>query len=259
MNLCIMNFIFIFLASLFSPKAFCDIYYGVLHGNKVIHFKSPYPGIVKLSDIEEGEIKQNITLFKVLNHEYNSKNLLIEKKLQAERKKKHRLQTDYKESKYAYESGYISKDELLDIEDKINDSNMTIINLNVEQDNIANMLKLAKPFVNSTFIIRNIFVNNEQYVNSGDDIIDIELLDKFFIDVKIDPVSLHGNIKEKKIEYRSLVNGLSGFASVIRVTRTTESGQDDKSSGLRVITLNITGDHKKLSELLDTAFEIEIK
>ena len=136
---------------------------------------------------------------------------------------------------------------------------MTIINLNVEQDNIANMLKLAKPFVNSPFIIRNIFVNNEQYVNSGDDIIDIELLDKFFIDVKIDPVSLHGNIKEKKIEYRSLVNGLSGFASVIRVTRTTESGQDDKSSGLRVITLNITGDHKKLSELLDTAFEIEIK
>lgn len=166
------------------------------------------------------------------------------RKLQAERKKKHRLQTDYKESKYAYESGYISKDELLDIEDKINDSNMTIINLNVEQDNIANMLKLAKPFVNSPFIIRNIFVNNEQYVNSGDDIIDIELLDKFFIDVKIDPVSLHGNIKEKKIEYRSLVNGLSGFASVIRVTRTTESGQDDKSSGLRVITLNITGDHK---------------
>nr|WP_244428440.1 aatB domain protein [Escherichia coli] len=136
---------------------------------------------------------------------------------------------------------------------------MTIINLNVEQDNIANMLKLAKPFVNSPFIIRNIFVNNEQYVNSGDDIIDIELLDKFFIDVKIDPVSLHGNIKEKKIEYRSLVNGLSGFASVIRVTRTTESGQDDKSSGLRVVTLNITGDHKKLSELLDTAFEIEIK
>ncbi|HHU2866506.1 TPA: HlyD family secretion protein, partial [Escherichia coli] len=161
----------------------------------------------------------------------------------------------YKESKYAYESGYISKDELLDIEDKINDSNMTIINLNVEQDNIANMLKLAKPFVYSPFIIRNIFVNNEQYVNSGDDIIDIELLDKFFIDVKIDPVSLHGNIKEKKIEYRSLVNGLSGFASVIRVTRTTESGQDDKSSGLRVVTLNITGDHKKLSELLDTAFE----
>ncbi|HBA7372381.1 TPA: aatB domain protein, partial [Escherichia coli] len=109
------------------------------------------------------------------------------------------------------------------------------------------------------FIIRNIFVNNEQYVNSGDDIVDIELLDQFFIDVKIDPVSLHGNIKEKKIEYRSLVNGLSGFASVIRVTRTTESGQDDKSSGLRVVTLNITGDHKKLSELLDTAFEIEIK
>ena len=145
------------------------------------------------------------------------------------------------------------------LEDKINDSNMTIINLNVEQDNIANMLKLAKPFVYSPFIIRNIFVNNEQYVNSGDDIVDIELLDKFFIDVKIDPVSLHGNIKEKKIEYRSLVNGLSGFASVIRVTRTTESGQDDKSSGLRVVTLNITGDHKKLSELLDTAFEIEIK
>lgn len=52
-----------------------------------MHFKSPYSGIVKLSDMEEGEIKQNVTLFDVLNYEYNSKILLIEKKLQAECKK----------------------------------------------------------------------------------------------------------------------------------------------------------------------------
>lgn len=44
-----------------------------------MHFKSPYSGIVKLSDMEEGEIKQNVTLFDVLNYEYNSKILLIEK------------------------------------------------------------------------------------------------------------------------------------------------------------------------------------
>lgn len=87
MNLCIMNFILIFLVSFFSPQAFCDVYYGVLHGNKIMHFKSPYSGIVKLSDMEEGEIKQNVTLFDVLNYEYNSKILLIEKKLQAECKK----------------------------------------------------------------------------------------------------------------------------------------------------------------------------
>lgn len=93
--------------------------------------------------------------------------------------------------------GYISKDELLDIEDKINDSNMAIINLNIERNNITNILKLAKPLVSSPFIIRNIAVSNGQYVNSGDDIVDIELLDKFFIDVKIDPVSEQGNIKEK--------------------------------------------------------------
>ncbi|HCC5808757.1 TPA: HlyD family secretion protein, partial [Escherichia coli] len=80
-----------------------------------------------------------------------------------------------------------------------------------------------------------------------------------FIDVKIDPVSEQGNIKEKKIRYHSLVNGLSGLASVVRITRTFENGQDDKSSGLRVVTLAIDGDHKKLAELLDTAFEIEIK
>ncbi|HFO5929301.1 TPA: hypothetical protein ACHKBA_005392, partial [Escherichia coli] len=258
-NLCIMNFILIFLVSFFSPQAFCDVYYGVLHGNKIMHFKSPYSGIVKLSDMEEGEIKQNVTLFDVLNYEYNSKILLIEKKLQAECKKKRRLHNDYKESKHSYELGYISKDELLDIEDKINDSNMAIINLNIERNNITNILKLAKPLVSSPFIIRNIAVSNGQYVNSGDDIVDIELLDKFFIDVKIDPVSEQGNIKEKKIRYHSLVNGLSGLASVVRITRTFENGQDDKSSGLRVVTLAIDGDHKKLAELLDTAFEIEIK
>ncbi|MEO2243676.1 HlyD family secretion protein [Escherichia coli] len=259
MNLCIMNFILIFLVSFFSSEASCDVYYGVLHGNKVIHFKSPYSGIVSLSDIEEGEINKNITLFNVLNYEYNAKKLLVAREIQAENKKKQRLQRNYKESKYAYELGYISQDELLDIEDKINDSCMSIINLNVEQDNIDNMLKLAKPFISSPFIIRNIYVSNEQYISPGDDIVDIELLDNFFIDVKFDPVSIRGNIKEKNIEYRSLVNGLSGSASVVRVTRTTENGQDDKSSGLRVVTLNINGDYKALSELLDTAFEIEIK
>lgn len=47
----------------FSSSA--ETYYGVLRGSKTILFKSPYQGVVNLSELREGEIKNNIALFEV--------------------------------------------------------------------------------------------------------------------------------------------------------------------------------------------------
>lgn len=87
----------------------------------------------------------------------------------------------------------------------------------------------------------------------------VELLDNFYIDVKFDPVSITGNIRDKRIRYRSLVNSLMGAATVVKNIRASgESTQGEDTSGLRSITLLIDGDRNELSNLLDTAFEIII-
>ncbi|HAX5210225.1 TPA: HlyD family secretion protein [Escherichia coli] len=223
-----------------------------------MHFKSPYPGIVALPDLEEGEIKHNINLFNVINEEYEAKKNLVEKKIKIEYNKKKQLQNTYHEERRAWEAGYISEDDLRETEEKINALDISLDSLNIEKNNTETLLRLASPLIPSYFIVRNIVVSNGQYVNAGDDLADIELLDSFLIDIKIDPVSLSGNIRKKKIMYTSLVNGLSGMASVARITRTSENGQNDKGSGLRVITLITEGEREKLTDLLDTAFRIDI-
>ncbi|HAX7836786.1 TPA: hypothetical protein JTJ58_005007, partial [Escherichia coli] len=104
--------------------------------------------------------------------------------------------------------------------------------------------------------IRDIFVTDGQYVNSGDDIISIELLSNFYIDITIDPVDINGNLKNKRIRYRSLVDSFTGSATIFKTSRAYKP--DEVSSGLRLVTLLIHGKWEELSNNLDTAFEIFI-
>ncbi|EHY20354.1 aatB [Escherichia coli DEC15E] len=158
-----------------------------------------------------------------------------------------------------FSKGLISRESLHDIDEKISNTELTIMGLDIESKNLEQLLKLSSPFLHTPFIIRNIFVTNEQYVNAGDDIMSVELLDNFYIDVKFDPVSITGNIRDKRIRYRSLVNSLMGAATVVKNIRASgESTQGEDTSGLRSITLLIDGDRNELSNLLDTAFEIII-
>lgn len=72
------------------------------------------------------------------------------------------------------------------------------MSLDIESKNIESLLRLSSPSLSAPFIIRDIFVTDGQYVNSGDDIISIELLSNFYIDITIDPVDINGNLKIKE-------------------------------------------------------------
>ena len=197
-------------------------------------------------------------LFSIMNHEYTAKKDIVAIKRNMEEKKLARLKGVKTHSTSMFSKGFISRENLHDIDEKISNTELTIMGLDIESKNLEHLLKLSSPFLHTPFIIRNIFVTNEQYVNVGDDIMSIELLDNFYIDVKFDPVSITGNIRDKRIRYRSLVNSLMGSATVVKNIRASGESNQDDTSGLRIITLLIDGDRNELSNLLDTAFEIII-
>ncbi|HFM4729809.1 TPA: dispersin export-associated protein AatB [Escherichia coli] len=260
MRLNIIVYIIIFFCSTFPIKGVCDNYYGVLHGSKNVKYKSPFAGVVILEDMIEGNVVTGERkLFSVLNHEYTAKKDIVVMKRDMEEKKLARLKGVKTHSTSMFSKGLISRESLHDIDEKISNAELTIMGLDIESKNLEQLLKLSSPFLHTPFIIRNIFVTNEQYVNAGDDIMVVELLDDFYIDVKFDPVSITGNIRDKRIRYRSLVNSLMGSATVVKNIRASgESTQGEDTSGLRIITLLIDGDRNELSNLLDTAFEIII-
>ena len=207
--------------------------------------------------IEGNVVTVERKLFSVLNHEYTAKKDIVVMKRDMEEKKLARLKGVKTHSISMFSKGLISRESLHDIDEKISNAELTIMGLDIESKNLEQLLKLSSPFLHTPFIIRNIFVTNEQYVNAGDDIMVVELLDYFYIDVKFDPVSITGNIRDKRIRYRSLVNSLMGSATVVKNIRASgESTQGEDTSGLRIITLLIDGDQNELSNLLDTAFEI---
>lgn len=209
--------------------------------------------------IEGNVVTVERKLFSVLNHEYTAKKDIVAMKRNMEEKKLARLKGVKTHSTSMFSKGLISRESLHDIDEKISNTELTIMGLDIESKNLEQLLKLSSPFLHTPFIIRNIFVTNEQYVNAGDDIMSVELLDNFYIDVKFDPVSITGNIRDKRIRYRSLVNSLMGTATVVKNIRASgESTQGEDTSGLRSITLLIDGDRNELSNLLDTAFEIII-
>ncbi|EFB4408740.1 HlyD family secretion protein, partial [Escherichia coli] len=63
-----------------------------------------------------------------------------------------------------FSKGLISRESLHDIDEKISNTELTIMGLDIESKNLEQLLKLSSPFLNTPFIIRNIFVTNEQYV-----------------------------------------------------------------------------------------------
>ncbi|EEY7504850.1 HlyD family secretion protein, partial [Escherichia coli] len=181
--------------------------------------------------IEGNVVTGERKLFSVLNHEYTAKKDIVVMKRDMEEKKLARLKGVKTHSTSMFSKGLISRESLHDIDEKISNAELTIMGLDIESKNLEQLLKLSSPFLHTPFIIRNIFVTNEQYVNAGDDIMVVELLDDFYIDVKFDPVSITGNIRDKRIRYRSLVNSLMGSATVVKNIRASgESTQGEDTS-----------------------------
>ena len=240
-----MVYILVFWGSLSPSIVYADVYYGVLRGSQLSNFKSPYAGTVELPKYKEGDVYNNSILFHLSNIELLAK-------------KQKRLYTEYERIKKGIAMGFYSKNEAFKIEDEIQNIEILIKSLVIEKDSVSRLINVGSPKIYKPFIVRNLFIESGRHVDSGDNIITIEYLDDFYIDIKIDPVIIRGDLKTKKITFKSLVRDVSGRASVVRMVRSSLNGNENKSSGLRLITLLIHSDPELLVDLLDTTFEISI-
>ena len=178
-------------------------------------------------------------------------------RLEIEKKKNSQLLQDYKIIRNSYRNGFSSKNDVRNIEAQIDESRVSLKSLQFEKENIRNYLVLGRPVIKDTFLIREIYVRDNQFVSAGDDIMSVELLNNFFIDIKIDPVSFPKNIDKLKFSYSSLVDNFHGTASLVKNTKLVNNSEG-QASGLRILTILINGNKDRLLELLDTAFKVEI-
>ncbi|VUW92073.1 hypothetical protein [Escherichia coli] len=251
------KYIYIFSISLFSFSANAGVYYGVLRGDESIQYKSPYNGVVNLNSSRVGEIGESKTLFTVDNYEYLSKVDILRLKIQTLNEKRKRLSESLKYMRGSYISGFLSKNEFYEKKEEIKELDVSMKEYNAELKSIRNMINLGKIEVKSRFMISDIAVNNNQYVNSGDYIMQVELLNQYLVDIKYDPVSIKGRLQDKKIKFKSLVAGISGEGKVLKISN-TNSRDNSNAYGLKIASIAINSSVYDMSSLLDTAFEITI-
>lgn len=244
------------LISLFHCNSYGVSYYGVLRGSQVVQYKSPYNGIVDLNGNNTGDIGNNRVLFSIKNIDYISKIEILDLKIERAKQKRKRFSENLNELNNAYKAGFISLNEYNAKQDEIKDIDVTIKEYITERESLQQTLNLGTVAINNKFSIQEIDVENKQYVNSGDVIMKIELLDNYHVDIKFDPVALTGRIHDKKITFRSLVTNLHGTGKVYKVSNFNSSGTN--TYGLKVASISIEDTTKELYTLLDTAFEINI-
>lgn len=253
----IIRFIVVFCINLiFIGNSFGDTYkyYGVLRGNKTISYKSIFSGVVSLQANKEGVVYEDNSIYEIKSNEYLSKLDILNFQLNIEQLKLKRTLKDENLGKENLAKGFISRDEFESITDKKLEIELKIKEIKSDIKKIKELIDLSNPKIKSKYIVRHINIDDGQYVNNGDDIITIETLDKYHVDIKIDPTSITGNIKDKIITFKSLVNGTIGNANIEKIQK---SNTHDSADGMKVLSLSIISDYD-LAELLDTTFEIII-
>ena len=214
-------------------------WYGILRGESSITYKSPVNGIIEYLDCIPGSDKNDVKIFKVASIDSASKKDILELKLYRARDEYKKYKDDYEKANSAYNEGLIAKNELRDIESEL-------ISLNYINE-------LSNPYVQGRFVCQEVFVSPGSYIASGDLIMNIEMINKYRIEIKFDPVTT--NLKKKSIRYRSLVNGSTGWAKVISTKNITNNSSME---GLKSAVLELEDNGKLSPELLDTAFEITL-
>lgn len=230
-------------------------YYGILKGRDIIEFKSPVSGVVSLVGNKEGDIKTKGTVFELESIENNAKIDLLNLKIKKTRALFLQKKNEYNEASKSYKQGYISKNELDLKVNQLNDTEIELKQQHIELSSIIKLKKLSTPYVNDKFIIRNLYVNDGQYVNINEPILKIEKIDKYHVNIKVDPLVL-GDIKNHDIRAKSLVSGEIFKARLLKVN-SDDSGNN--TTGMKIITLLIEPQDVIINDnLLDTAFEIII-
>ncbi|MFQ6246874.1 hypothetical protein ACLMPP_20675 [Yersinia enterocolitica] len=253
MNL--IKFILVFLISLPIFDSRADTFYGTLRGEDSIEIKSPYSGVVKHLLPKESGIYKNESPISVESYELNSKKSILKIKIENLKSKFNRLQKEYNNTREAYKKGFVSLSSVNEKEDAIKEEKINLEELNIELTALENMLQLGKPVIAKKFIVRQFYAVDKQVVNAGDNIVRVETIDNFLIDIKYDPVAMKGRIQDKEIKFKSLVTGVSGKAIVLKITNPKDN---DNTQGAKIASLLLSTESGDLYQLLDTVFEITI-
>lgn len=230
-------------------------YYGTLRGGEVIDIKSPYSGIIKHQLPEDGQVYKNESPICIESYELNSKKSILKIKIENLKSKIHRLQMEYDNIVEDYKKGFVSLSSVNEKEYVLKEEKINLEELKIELKALENTLALGNPVISGKFIIRQFYTVDKQVVNAGDNIVRVETLDKFLIDIKFDPVAVKGRIQDKDIKFKSLVTGASGKAIVMRVSNPKDN---DNTQGAQIASLLLTTEVGNIYQLLDTVFEITI-
>ncbi|HGD8084682.1 ABC transporter [Escherichia coli] len=245
--------IFFILASVFTGIAHSHALslYGVLKGDSVIDYKSPVNGVVDILNCTPGLDYSNINIFKITSIDGGIKKEILKMKFDKLKNEYKLYKNEYESAKDAFNEGLIAKSELSSLNRKMQDTIINLKELENEINTLNHIDKLSNPYLNGRFICQDVFVSLNSYVNAGDVIAKIEMLNKYNIEIKYDPVTT--NIKRKLIKYRSLVNNSTGSAKLIATKSLVDSSG---MGGLKLATLELEDNGKLSPELLNTAFEI---
>ncbi len=228
-------------------------WYGILRGDSIISYKSPVNGIVEYLNCTPGSDENDTNVFKIASIDSVFKKDILELKLYKARDEYKKYKDAHENASNAYNEGLIAKNELRDISNKIKDAIINLKEIESEISSLNYINELSNPYVQGRFVCQDVFVSQGSYITSGDLIMNIEMVNKYRIEIKFDPVTT--NLKKKAIRYRSLVNGSTGRAKLISTKNiTNNSGME----GLKSAILELENNGKLSPELLDTAFEITL-
>ncbi|HAL9209384.1 TPA: ABC transporter, partial [Escherichia coli] len=159
-----------------------------------------------------------------------------------------KYKNDYMNAEQAFNEGLIAKNELDDISRKMRDAIINLKEIESEIETFNHINNLSKPYIKGRFVCQDVFVSKNSYVNSGDLIMRIEMIDRYRIEIKYDPVTT--NLKNRNIRYRSLVNNSTGNAKLIA----TKNLKDNSNmGGLKSAIIELEHSGGLYPELLDTA------
>ncbi|EEP9439003.1 hypothetical protein HCO87_003897, partial [Salmonella enterica subsp. enterica serovar Reading] len=142
-----MKLILVSLISIFSYNVKADTFYGTLRGENIIELKSPFSGVIKHNLSIDGTVHENISPVTIKSYELESKKQILSIKINTLKTKVTRLSNEYNGAKSSYERGFISRSELYQKQDAINEAQIMLQELKIEYSGLMNMLELGEPII----------------------------------------------------------------------------------------------------------------
>ncbi|WP_143704285.1 HlyD family secretion protein [Citrobacter sp. L55] len=247
-------FVFLFISSLIKTVVAAP-YYGVLDGGSTLTFSAPVSGVVLFSidETERMSILKNRTLYEIKSKEISSDKNIALLKLKDLKNKNTRLSAQLNVLKKGVSQGFVSENDFYIKLDELNENEMNIRLTENELTQLSFLEEQSTPLIKGSFIFREVFVSNGQFVKSGDKIAQVTTLDKLIIRIKVDPVVSTEFTSGKIVNFRSLVN--NNVTGTGKITSISSEAGPANTDGLKIVTITIP-ESSDILPLIDTAFEV---